>query len=176
MVRPHAWDSSAPVSEASPGALRVHEPRFGPGEPQYEFLRATLEGCHEEHDLWKIVYFHYPPYVSSDWQAETLRDLLCPLLEEHGVDLVFNSHSVVYERSHPISRGAVAPSGDAGTVYVVAGGARERPDWFHPRRAWHTAHALATPHFVQVAVGAGTLELKAIDQDGHVFDMHVLTK
>jgi hypothetical protein len=116
-----------------------------------------------------------PPYVSSDWQAEALRECLCPLLEAHNVDLVLNSHSVVYERSHPIKHGRVAGNGH-GCVYLVVGGARERPDWFHPRRAWHTAHALATPHFVNVAVSASSLEIKAIDKDGHVFDTHTITK
>ena len=111
------------------------------------------------------------------------------MLEKYAVDLVFNSHSVVYERSYPIRNNAIVdPSASAsgggdddgdgagqGIVYIVAG-ARERPDWFHPRRAWHTAHSLATPHFVNVAVGGGRIEIKAIDQDGRVFDSHVLYK
>jgi hypothetical protein len=143
---------------------------MGPESPQWKFLVDDLQNAQA---TWKIVFFHYPPYVSSDYQVEQMR-ALCPILEEYDVNLVFNSHSIVYERSHPIRAGAFAPQG--GIVYVVAGGAGAKPEWFHPKRAWHTAQALAVPHFVQVVVAGQTLELRAIDQDGRLFDTFLLSK
>lgn len=143
---------------------------MGPGTPQWEFLVEDLQRAEA---TWKIVFFHYPPYVSSDYQVEEMR-LLCPVLEEYGVDLVFNSHSIVYERSHPIRGDRFAPKD--GIVYVVAGGAGAKPEWFHNKRAWHTAQALAVPHFAQVVVAGQTLELHAIDQDGRHFDTLRLCK
>ena len=143
---------------------------MGPGTPQWEFLAEDLRRSPAR---WKIVFFHYPPYVSGDYQVEEMQ-ALCPILEEHGVDLVFNSHTIVYERSHPIRDGRFAPRD--GIVYVVAGGAGAKPEWFHAKRAWHTAQALAVPHFAQVVVAGETLELHAIDQDGQLFDTFRLTK
>ncbi|NKB71759.1 MAG: metallophosphoesterase [Candidatus Latescibacteria bacterium] len=140
-----------------------------PGAAQVEFLERQLAGEAQ----WKIVFFHYPPYVSGDYQVASMR-ALCPLLEEAGVDLVFNSHTIVYERSHPLKGGQLAQS--EGTVYVVAGGCGAKPDWFHPQRAWHTAQALAVPHFVQVVVAGGRLELHAFDMEGRLFDLLVLEK
>jgi hypothetical protein len=61
-------------------------------------------------------------------------------------------------------------------VYVVAGGAGAKPEWFHHKRAWHTAQALAVPHFVQVVIAGDRLELRAIDMEGRLFDTAVLRK
>ncbi|MHB1485883.1 MAG: purple acid phosphatase family protein, partial [Saccharofermentanales bacterium] len=49
---------------------------FGKGSPQFDFLVSDLEKSEAE---WKIVYFHYPPYVSATYQADCLR-ILCPVL------------------------------------------------------------------------------------------------
>ena len=99
---------------------------------------------------------------------------LCPLFEAQGVDLVFNSHTIVYERSHPLREGRLDP--EEGIVYIVAGGAGAKPDWFHPHRAWHTAQALAVPHFVQVIVAGTSLEVRAFDVEGRLFDTLTLSK
>lgn len=42
--------------------------------------------------------------------------------------------------------------------------------------AWHTAQALAVPHFVQVVVAGDTLALRAIDGEGRLFDTVKLDK
>ncbi|MEF3303075.1 metallophosphoesterase family protein [Paenibacillus sp. GYB003] len=134
------------------------------GNPQYDFLVRDLQAASAK---WNIVYFHYPPYVSGGYQVEDLRQL-CPVLERHGVDLVFNSHTIVYERSHPLRDGRVDM--ENGIVYVVAGGAGAMPDWLLPKREWHTSQSLAVPHFVQVSVVSDRLELRAIDVEGRLFD------
>ncbi|MBI4551299.1 MAG: metallophosphoesterase family protein [Candidatus Latescibacteria bacterium] len=143
---------------------------FAPGSPQYEFLVRELRSSQT---VWKIVFFHYPPYVSADYQVDEMR-ALCPILEEYGVDVVFNSHTIVYERSHPIRGGTVDRK--SGIIYVVAGGSGAMPQWFHHKRAWHTAHAVAVPHFVQVTIAGETLELRAIDDEGRLFDLMTLNR
>ena len=62
--------------------------------------------------------------------------ILCPILEQYGVDVVFNSHTIVYERSHPLRNNGLDLM--KGIVYIVAGGAGACPQWFHHTRAWHT--------------------------------------
>ena len=59
---------------------------------------------------WTIVYWHCPPYTfgthNSDNPADTwsamvdMREVVLPVLEAHGVDLVLCGHSHVYERSY----------------------------------------------------------------------------
>jgi hypothetical protein len=138
--------------------------KIGPGNAQYDFLITDLQATDAK---WKIVFFHYPPYVSGGYQVEDLR-ALCPVFEKYGVDLVFNSHTIVYERSHPLSAGKV--DFDEGIVYIVAGGAGAMPEWLLPKREWHTSQSLAVPHFLQVVVTSDNLEVRAIDQDGRLFD------
>lgn len=74
-----------------------------PGNEQFDFFVRDLQTTSA---TWKIVYFHYPPFVSGGYQVEDLREL-CPIMEQYGVDLVINSHTIVYERSHPICDGKV---------------------------------------------------------------------
>jgi len=141
-----------------------------PGLAQYDFLVDDLQRTQA---AWKFVFFHYPPYVSGDYQVEEMR-ALCPVFEQYGVDIVFSSHTIVYERSHPMREGSLDLT--AGVIYVVAGGAGAKPEWFHHKRAWHTAQALAVPHFVQIVIAGKSLELRAIDIEGHVFDILALRK
>lgn len=143
---------------------------MSPGNEQYDFLIHDLQSTSAK---WKIIFFHYPPFVSGGYQVEDLRQL-CPLFEQYGVDLVFNSHTIVYERSHPLRAGKVDFQG--GIIYIVAGGAGAMPEWLLPKREWHTSQSLAVPHFVQVIVTADHLELRAIDEEGRLFDKFTLRK
>ncbi|MNI87165.1 hypothetical protein D3C73_1443400 [compost metagenome] len=81
---------------------------------------------------------------------------------------MFNSHTIVYERSHPLRAGKI--DFDHGIVYIVAGGAGAMPEWLLPKREWHTSQSLAVPHFVQVVVTSDILEVRAIDDEGRLFD------
>lgn len=70
--------------------------------PQYQWLEQDLQ---QDHSMWKIVYFHHPPYTmgshNSDIEADLvlIRQHIARLLEKYGVDLVINGHSHTYERS-----------------------------------------------------------------------------
>lgn len=138
---------------------------MNPGNEQYDFLVRDL---HDAATKWKVVFFHYPPYISGGYQVEAMRQL-CPVMEQYGVDLVFNSHTIVYERSHPLRSGKI--DFDAGIVYIVAGGAGAIPQWFLPKREWHTSQSLAVAHFVQVVATSDHLDIRAIDEEGRLFDM-----
>ena len=138
--------------------------------PQVRFLAESLK-CSDA--KWKFVYLHYPLYVAGAWQAAVLRPL-ARIFEEYGVDMVFTSHIKVYERSHPIQNNAV--DFKHGVRYVVVGGAGENPEWFHHKKAWHTAKSRAVPHFVHVSLTPEHLELQAIDTDGKLFDSLVIEK
>jgi hypothetical protein len=109
---------------------------------------------------WVLAYWHCPPYTfgthNSDEAADTwgrmvdMREVVLPILEAYGVDLVLCGHSHVYERSYlldghygyssslvptmirdsgsgqPGDTGAYRKAGSGptprqGTVYVVAG-------------------------------------------------------
>lgn len=156
-------------NEKSNFTIELTEP-LSPENPQIAFLISSLKNSTSP---WKFVYIHYPPYFSGTWEASVLRPL-CVLFEEYGVDIVFTSHAIVYERSHPITNGRIDYK--KGVRYVVVVGAGARPQWFHHKKAWHTAKSRAVPHFVHVSVTQEHLELQAIDFEGRLFDMISLHK
>ncbi|MCL2704588.1 MAG: metallophosphoesterase family protein [Spirochaetaceae bacterium] len=138
--------------------------------PQVRFLTESLRKSNAK---WKFVYMHYPPYCSGTYHAAALRPL-CRIFEKYGVDLVFTSHTLVYERSHPLRNASVDFLN--GIRYMVLGGAGSRPKWFHHKKAWHTAKSCAIPHFAHVSVTPEYLEFQAIDLDGKLFDNFVIQK
>ncbi len=70
--------------------------------PQYQWLEQDLQ---QDHSMWKVVYFHHPPFTMGSHNSDTEGDLalirqnVARLLEKYNVDLVLNGHSHSYERS-----------------------------------------------------------------------------
>ena len=138
--------------------------------PQIRFLTESLKKSNAK---WKFVFFHHPPYIAGNFEAAVLRPL-AKIFEEYDVDIVINSHTIVYERSHPIRNDRL--DYEKGVRYIVAGGAGDRPEWFRHKKAWHTAKSRAVPHFIHLVVAPARLELQAIDYNSGLFDMLVIEK
>jgi uncharacterized repeat protein (TIGR01451 family) len=74
--------------------------------------------------LWKIVVYHQPAFSSGDATiVNNQMRAVAKLLEDHGVNIVFNGHEHNYQRTLPIratARTASTPSATAGSpaVYV----------------------------------------------------------
>ncbi len=59
---------------------------------------------------WLVVFCHHPPYTKgshdsdkdkdSDARMRKMREVVLPLLEQHGLDLMLTGHSHAYERSY----------------------------------------------------------------------------
>lgn len=142
---------------------------FNEEDIQWKFLKRQLA---ESQALWKVVYFHYPPYSSAIFETTAMRRL-CPLLEKYKVDVVFSSHTIHYERSHPLINGEINP---AGTRYIVVGGSGAFADWIRHKTNSVTAKIMAKPHFVQVNATPYSLEIQAIDSKGMLFDSCVINR
>ena len=79
---------------------------------------------------WIIAVFHRHAYASGGHGDQIdVKEVLVPVLDQYGVDLVFNGHTHYYERSYPLKGGQVVDSSDSyyykpdGTIYVIAGNA-----------------------------------------------------
>ncbi len=88
-----------------------------------------------------------------------MHDTLVPLFEEHNVDLVLNGHEHSYERTKEIN----------GVTYIVTGGGgnsmRAQANDTTNTAAFETVH-----HFVGIVIRKNSMKIKAIDQNGFVFD------
>lgn len=127
-----------------------------PDDPdQLAWLTETLEASDA---TWKIATMHHPAY-SGGYHGSSLdvRDSFSPIFERYGVQLVLAGHDHDYQRSQPID----------GVTYVVSGAAAKTRE---ARRASFSVAAWSVHHFVDIGIWPDRLELRAIDQDGNVFD------
>jgi 3',5'-cyclic AMP phosphodiesterase CpdA len=149
---------------------------LGLGSPQLAWLHADLSASSAP---WTIVFFHHPVYSSSTHgEREDLQASLAPLLEVHGVDLVFSGHDHVYERTFPMVADTpidvLEPDYvDApGPIYVVTGGGGKD---LYPSgwREW-TAYSESSFHVTCVEADASSLVLRAVRLDGSEMDRMTL--
>lgn len=119
-----------------PGGPPANAPAF-PFTPYPSPLRQWLiNDLDSTRQLWKIVVFHQPSFSSgnatiSNDQMRTI----AKLLEDHGVNMVFNGHEHNYQRTYPLRViGDVTQSPITNTAPVVAvdttfdGSAQSVPD------------------------------------------------
>ena len=80
-----------------------------PGGAMLTWLEQDLAATKQD---WIIAYFHHPPYTKgshdsddrkdSDGRMHEMREMVLPVLEAGGADLVLSGHSHSYERSYLI--------------------------------------------------------------------------
>ncbi len=130
----------------------------GGGDPERQ--KAWLErDLGETQQPWKFVFFHRPPYSSSEHGSDlTVRGDLEPVLARHGVDIVFSGHDHDYERTAPVR----------GVTYVVTGGGGK--DLYEAGNSEWTASSRSAHHVVRVRVDGDRLRLEAVEPDGAVMD------
>jgi predicted phosphodiesterase len=155
----------------------------GPGTEQYRWLDAELGKSDAK---WKFVYHHHPAYSSdNDDYGDTFKGKpssqgdknarkLVELYEKHDVDIVFNGHIHVYERTWPLRVGKVDHK--KGVRYITSGGGGGALENFSPVPTWFKAQCRSDYHFCYVTIHAGRLEFKAFDHQGMLFDTFDLDK
>jgi 3',5'-cyclic AMP phosphodiesterase CpdA len=116
---------------------------------------------------WTVVAMHHPAFSAgvhgTDAEVLDLRARWAPVFARHRVPLVLAGHDHDYQRSLP----------QDGVTYVVSGAAAKlRPTGSQS----FTAVSSSTRHFVDLAVYADRLELRAIDQQGRLLDSTTLVR
>src|SRR6266446_2933072 len=118
--------------------------------------------------MWKLCYFHHPLYSHAKFHGPDtdLRKRLEPILEQHGVDVVFSGHDHVYERLKPQN----------GIYYFVLGNAGELR--FHDLRpSPDTAKGFDTDRtFMLVEIAGDEFYFQTISRSGETVDSGVLRK
>lgn len=151
------------------------------GSEQYNWLEWELA---QSTAPWKMVVHHHPPYSSeSDDHGDTFigastyqthaRDLT-PLYDTYGVDFCLFGHTHVYERTWPLLENRI--SLEDGVIYINSGGAGGGLETFDPSRSWFTQELQTGHHYTTFAVFGNTLQFKAIDHQGRMFDSFQLSK
>jgi uncharacterized protein (TIGR03437 family) len=75
---------------------------------------------------WRIVFLHHPPYPTGfhlgDPVCVAVCQLVVPIVERRGVQLMLSGHEHGYERSYPLAGGAPVDYPSPSTLYVISGG------------------------------------------------------
>jgi predicted MPP superfamily phosphohydrolase len=145
-----ALDTNAPLTGAIAGDGQM-----------LNFLESTLQNTRK---FWRIVFFHHPPYATGKHQDEEeaalVRRYIVPILEKHGVQLVFSGHEHTYQRTHPLFGGVVVDPDNGGIVYVTSGGGGADPLYTAPNAL--VARSLGVNNYVRAEVAGSTITLRTI--------------
>jgi 3',5'-cyclic AMP phosphodiesterase CpdA len=148
----------------------------GPESEQYRWLEKELAASKA---VWKFVSYHHPSYSSdeddygdlwrgkSEWGDLRLRPL-SKLYDQYGVDIVWNGHIHSYERSWPLVDDKPVERG--GTIYLVTGGGGGGLETAGPIKPYFQNTVKHGHHYCRVGVNGRTLEFKAFDFEGRLFD------
>lgn len=122
--------------------------------------REWLERDLERHrGRWVIVYGHHPIYSNGfRGPRRQLRQRLEPILARHDVDIYLAGHEHHYERFGP----------RLGVNHVVSGGAGGRLTRLYARHL--TVRQATVHHYLTFEIEGDTLEMRAVDIEGDVFD------
>jgi predicted MPP superfamily phosphohydrolase len=134
--------------------------------PQIAWLENELKSSNE---VWKIPYFHHPPYSSGDRHGsdERLREVLEPLFLKYNVSVVFTGHDHFYERTKP----------QKGIVYFVCGSGGQLRKGNIDRRSGITAAGNDTDQvFLAAEINGDDLSFNAVSRAGQVIDSGVITR
>lgn len=158
----------------------------GPGSEQYRWLEQALA---QSRATWKFTAHHHPCFSSDEddygdhvkgksttgytWGDSNVRRLV-PLYEKYGVDIAFAGHIHSYERTWPIYQMTINQA--RGVRYIVSGGGGGGLEQAAPQRSWFSIHVQRGHHYAFAAVHDRTIEFKAYDLEGRLFDTFRLTK
>lgn len=131
------------------------------------WLRQVLDSSSRK---WKIVFFHHAPWAGGSRAPDLkIQESLVPIIEAGGADIVFCGHNHLYERTHPMRAGQVAPTNGVLYITSAAGG-----------KSLHQEKHGSEPHiaffndtkfsFTMVTLNGPHLELTQISEDGLILD------
>jgi hypothetical protein len=197
-TKPRFWAAQFPLPQNGPTRLKnqvysydygqVHivvldsqqyeeKPKYGDIlETQKAWVDADLTASKAQ---WNLVFFHRTPYYSKATRSnDEIREKLCPILEKHHVDVVFNGHDHAVARTFPIMGGNYMKRPSQGTIYYIAGrgGAKTYSDL--EKKPWNTFfyNPLDQPNYLVVEVAGKKLTIRAVKQDGTLIDEFYIDK
>ncbi|MFQ5604815.1 MAG: metallophosphoesterase [bacterium] len=139
-----------------------------------EQMKWLLKELQNNQATWTIVNSHHPPFTAGGNYYRNsrieLKNLLHPIFEKYGVDVVFSGHDHNYERSKPI----MSKAGAKPVTYVVCGNGGT-PMRYIGWREW-TQHAERVFGFVKINIEGQKLHLKSFNINDEIIDEFTLDK
>jgi uncharacterized protein (TIGR03437 family) len=143
---------------------------MGPNPQQMlDWLDADLAATTKR---WRIVFLHHPPYPSgyhlNDPICAAVAQMVVPIVERHGVQLVLSGHEHGYERSFPLQGGVPVDPPSPSTLYMITGGGGGNLE--SVGSIPQCALSIDTFHYLRVEVTQESIRLTATGLDGQPID------
>jgi hypothetical protein len=137
--------------------LDSHDLDRKPTAAMARWLKTDLERTKAQ---WVIAFWHHPPYTKGSHDSDKekdlteMRELIMPLIDTGGVDLVLTGHSHIYERSMLIDGAYATPTVAENVVLDDGNGDPQSDGAYRKSRGIH-------PHqgTVQIVAGHGGANL-----------------
>ncbi|MCQ3829714.1 metallophosphoesterase family protein [Microbulbifer elongatus] len=143
-------------------------------ELQVDWLDRVLG---ESDARWKVVIYHHPFYASREGRDnKSIRDTWGPIFDKHNVDIAFQGHDHAYMRTVPMRGNEPVAEGEQGTIYLVAVSGTKMYEQELPEFAAFGAVNTRTYQVIDVDPQSGSLEYRAISDQGKVIDQFSLMK
>lgn len=152
---------------------------INPSSQEVIWLDADLSNVESD---FKIVFIHRPPFSSShhgklaeegrEEEIINIRENVVPILENHGVDVVFAGHEHNYERTYPLKGGEIDPNG---IIYVITGGGGA-PLYDRELEFPGSYTFVKTYHYVVAEKTGKVIEFKAVALNGEIIDSFEVRK
>lgn len=154
-----------------------------PGDAtQLTWLQNKLAANQDKY--WKIVWFHCPFYTSGSHEGEmdSYFNTWWQAFDDYGVDLIFNGHDHMYERTLPINRNVstttpVAEYGSEagqGRCQIVTGGAGA--PLYSVNDRWWLDNGVTSLHYCKLDIDGLSITVNVYDETQSVIDQFVLAK
>ncbi|MCX8036250.1 MAG: metallophosphoesterase family protein [Candidatus Sumerlaeia bacterium] len=126
---------------------------------------------------WTIVVMHQPVYsTGNDRDSTRRRELLMPLFDKYGVDLVLQGHDHTYGRTPKIRANRIVEPAEAGTIYAVSVVGTKMYKINPESRPFMARLAGNVQLFQVVSVSDQALTYEAYSADGKLFDAFELQR
>jgi hypothetical protein len=142
--------------------------KLSEGSDQYNWFTNDLASSSKP---WKFIVVHHPLASSGSHRndhysgsaltdAQVLQNLILPVAERYGVEMIFNGHDHDYERFNPINGVQLIANGSGGSLM----------NGIQDQRDGASSQFYTVPEFLKVTIQGDSLFLQAITTNGNVFD------
>ncbi|MFZ2149157.1 MAG: metallophosphoesterase family protein [Sedimentisphaerales bacterium] len=143
-------------------------------EAQLEWLEKVLA---DNPCAWTIVLTHQPLYsTGKERDSSNRRNLLMPIFDKYGVDLVLQGHDHSYGRTPKICAGQIVKPEEPGIIYVVSVSGPKMYTLKRENRPLMARMAANLQLFQVVSVNDVSLNYDAYTADSKLFDSFELEK
>ncbi|NJB81823.1 purple acid phosphatase family protein [Wenyingzhuangia aestuarii] len=140
---------------------------------QTKWLDSVLTHNHKK---WTTITMHYPIYSTKKGRDnKELREMIQPLIQKHGVDLILQGHDHTYARGYASNQGlGKTVVENAGAIYAVS---VSGPKMYESQnQEWMVKRGEYTQLFQIITIENNTLNYNSYTPKGTIYDSFSLVK